>query len=62
MSQQCEQLEADANRGNSRGLFQTVRNSGRFQPRLLTIKDKQRIIRTGFNGEQMEGILHRIIL
>jgi len=42
ISQQCEQLEADAKRGNSRGLFQTVRNiTGRFQPRLLTIKDKQ---------------------
>ena len=42
MSQHCEQLEADAKRGNSRGLFQTVRNiTGRFQPRLLTIKDKQ---------------------
>ena len=38
----CVQLEADAKRGNSHGLFQTVRNTtGRFQPRLLIIKDKQ---------------------
>jgi len=42
LNQQCEQLEADAKRGNSRGSFQTVKNiTSRFQPRLLTIKDKQ---------------------
>jgi len=34
LNQQCEQLEADAKRGNSRGLFQTVRNiTSRFQRR-----------------------------
>lgn len=41
VTQQCEQLEAEAMKGNSHGLFQAVRDiTGRFQSHQLTIRDK----------------------